>query len=184
MVGSPIVAVRRGGRRRRLVVVIRFVVVRCYRRPLLSSSVAVRRGLLFIVRCCPSFVRVRRALLRGFASLALRLAMGEVDGAGRAWFSWALVVVCGVLHPLRVLVAVVRRSWCCVGRLLSFLDGWDRLRGWGLSDVAWERRGGEADAGCPYAVGRGCGQCRWRGGGSLKSQRHKDVTLAACSTCT
>ena len=67
----------------------------------------------------------------------------EVDGGGRAWFSWAQVVVCGVLHPLRVFVAVVRRSWCCIGRLLSFLDGWDRLRGWGLSDVAWERRGGE-----------------------------------------
>ena len=31
------------------------------------------------------------------------------------------------------------------------------MRGRGLSDVAWERSGGEADAGCPWAVGRGCG---------------------------
>ena len=106
--------------------------------PLLLSSIAVGRGLLFIIRHCPLFVHVCRALLRGFASLALRLAMGEVDSGGRTWFSWALVVVCGVLHPLCVLVAVVRRSWCCVGQLLSFLDSWDRLRGWGLSDVAWE----------------------------------------------
>ena len=129
----------------------------CRCRPLLSSSVVVRRPLLFILRSCPSSVLVRRALLHGVASLALRLAMGEVDGGERGWFSWALVVVCGFLHPCRVFVAVVRRSWCCVGRLLSFLNGWDRWRGRGLSDVAWERRGGEADAGCPSAVGRGCG---------------------------
>ena len=83
--------------------------------------------------------------------------MGEVDGSGRAWFLWAQVVVCGVLHPLRIFVAVVGRLWCCIGQLLSFLDVWDRLRGWGLSDVAWERCGGKADAGCPWAVGRGCG---------------------------
>ena len=147
-------------------------------------SVAVCRGLLFIVHCCLSCVHVCHVLLRGFAWLALRLAMGEVHGGGHGWFSWVLVVVCRVLHPLRVFVAVVRRSWCCVGWLLSFLDGWDRLRGWGLSDVAWERCGGETDAGYPWAVGRGCGQCRWRGGSSLKSQRHKDVTLASCSTRT
>ena len=126
-------------------------------RPLLSASVVVRRPLLFILRCCPSFVLVRRALLRGVASLALRLAMGEVDGGERGWFSWVLVVVFRLLGPFRVFVAVVRQPWCCAGRLLSFLDGWGRLRGRGLSDVAWERRGGEADAGCPSAVGRGCG---------------------------
>ena len=126
-------------------------------RPLLSSSVVVRRPLLFSLRCCPSSVLVRGALLRGVASLALRLAMGEVDVGERGWFSWALVVVCGLLRPCRVFVAVVSRSRCCVGRLLSFLNGWDRLRGRGLSDVTWERSGGEADAGCPWAVGRGCG---------------------------
>ena len=143
MVGSTLLAVHRGGRRRRLVVVIRFVVVRCCRRPLLSSCAAVRRPFLSVARCV--------------ASLALRLAMGEVDGGERGWFSGALVVVRGLLRPFRFFVAVVRRSWCCVGRLLSFLDGWDRLRGRGLSDVAWERSGGEADARCPWAVGRGCG---------------------------
>ena len=126
-------------------------------RPLLSSSVVVRRPLLSILCCCPSSILVRRVLLHGVASLALRLAMGEVDGGERGWFLWVLVVVRGLLRPFRVFVAVVRRSWCCVGRLLSFLDGWDRLRGRGLSDVAWERSGGEADAGCPWAVGQGCG---------------------------
>ena len=68
--------------------------LRC--RPLLLLSVAVRRGLLFIVCCCPSSVLVRRALLHGFASLALRLAMGEVDGGGLALVgiqSWTVVGV-------------------------------------------------------------------------------------------
>ena len=125
--------------------------------PLLSASAVVRRPLLFILRCCPSFVLVRHALLRSVASLALCLAMGEVDGGERGWLLWVLVVVWGLLHPFHVFVAVVRQPWCCVGRLLSFLDSWDRLRGRGLSDVAWERCGGEADAGCPWAVGQGCG---------------------------
>ena len=96
-------------------------------------------------------------LLRGVASLALHLAMGEVDGGEHGWFSWVLVVVFRLLGPFCVFVAVVRQPWCCVGRLLSFLDGWDCLRGHGLSDVAWECSGGEADMGCPWAVGRGCG---------------------------
>ena len=81
-------------------------------RMLLSSSIAVRRGLLFIVCCCPSSILVHRVLLRGFALLALRLAMGEVDGGGRGLLSWALVVVCGLLSPLHIFVAVVRQSWC------------------------------------------------------------------------
>ena len=42
--------------------------------------------------------------------------------------------------------------WLSV-RLLLFLNGWDCLRGWGLSDVAWEHRGSEADADCPWVVG-------------------------------
>ena len=79
-------------------------------RPLLSASVVVRRPLLFILRCCPSFVLVRRALLHRVVLLALRLAMGEVDGGGHAWFSWALVVVCGVLHPLHIFVAIATKN--------------------------------------------------------------------------
>ena len=67
--GSALVSVRGGGRWCRLVVVIRS---RC--RPSLSPFVAVRCSLLFI------FVLVCHALLNGFASLALRLAMGEVHG--------------------------------------------------------------------------------------------------------
>ena len=39
--------------------------------------------MLSIAHCCPSFVRVRRALLSSFASLALHLAVVEVEGAGR-----------------------------------------------------------------------------------------------------
>ena len=74
------------------------------------------------------------------------------------------------LYPLHVFVAVVRQLWCCVGWLLSFLDGWDHLRGCGLSDITWERRGGKADAGCHWVVGQGCGQHCWHGGGSLKRQ--------------
>ena len=105
-----------------------------------SSSLSVSlSSVAVVVRCCSSCAAVRRPFLsvaRCVASLALRLAMGDVDGGERGWFSWALVVVRGLLRPFRVFVAVVRRSWCCVGRLLSFLDGWDRLRGRGLSDVA------------------------------------------------
>ena len=153
MVGSTLLAVHCGGRQRRLIVLIHFVVVRCC-----LSSVVVHRPLLSILRCCQSSViLVCRALLHGVASLALRLVMGEVDGGEHGWFSWALVVVCRLLRHFRIFVAVVRRSWCCVGRLLLFLDGWDCLRGQGLSDVAWERSGGEADAGCRWVVGRGCG---------------------------
>ena len=140
------------------------VVVRCC-----ASSVVVRRPLLFSLRCCPSSVLVRGALLRGVASLALRLAMGEVDVGERGWFSWALVVVCGLLRPCRVFVAVVSRSRCCVGRLLSFLNGWDRLRGRGLSDVTWERSGGEQGGRGLSLGGRSrLWERRWRGGGSLK----------------
>ena len=58
--GRLVVAVRGGGRWRRLVIVIRF-----RRRRSLQS------------------VRVRRALLSCVASLALRLALGEGEGASR-----------------------------------------------------------------------------------------------------
>ena len=188
LVGSALVSVRGGGHGRRLVVVIHS---RC--RPFLSSFVAVRGSLLSI------FVLVRHAFLNGFASLVLRLAMGDVHGgvvalvvgvcpvvAGgvRWWVSWVLVVVCGSLCPLHVLVGVIRRLWCCVGRLFLFLDAWDRLTGWRLCNVTWERHGGEADAGCHWAVCRGCGRRHWRGGCSLKKPRHNGVTLASCSTRT
>ena len=70
---------------------------------------SIASSLLFIVRCCPSFVHVCHTLLCGFVSLALHLAMGEVDSGGHAWFSWALVVVCGVLHPLHIFVAIATK---------------------------------------------------------------------------
>ena len=96
----------------------------------------------------------------------------------RGWFSWVLVVVCGSLCPLHVFVAVIRRFWCCVGRLFSFLDAGDRLTGWHLCDVTWERCGGEADVGCRWAVCQGRGRHCWRGGCSLKKPHHNNVTLA------
>ena len=46
------------------------------------------------------------------------------------------------------------------------------------------RRGSKADVGCRWAVCRGCGRRRWHGGCWLKKRRHKDVTLASCSTRT
>ena len=72
---------------------------------------------------------------------------------GRGWFLWALVIVCGLLHPLHTFVAIVRWLWCCVGQLLSFLDGWDHVKGCGLSEVTWEQHCGEVDVGCHWAVG-------------------------------
>ena len=66
-------------------------------------------SVLVVVRCCPWFVAVHRsllsisilvcrALLNGFASLALRLAMGDVHGGVVALVGWACVqswpVVC------------------------------------------------------------------------------------------
>ena len=73
----------------------------------LLSSIAVHCGLLFIVHCCPSSVLVRRVLLRGFASLALHLAMGEVDDGGLALVGIQLWMVVGV--------------GCVHGRWLSFV---------------------------------------------------------------
>ena len=97
------------------------------------------------------------------------------------WCAWVVFVGarcrCGSLCPLRVFVAVIRQFSCCLGQLFSFLNLWDCLTGWRLCDITWERRGGEADAGCRWAVCRGCGRRRWRGGGSLKKPRHNDVTL-------
>ena len=73
-------------------------------------------------------------------------------GGARGWFSWVLIVARRSLCPLRIFVAVIRQFWCCVGQLFSFLNAWDCLTGWRLCDVTWERRGGEADAGCHWAV--------------------------------
>ena len=81
--------------------------------------------LLSIICCCPSFLLVCHVLLSRFASLALCLGMGEVDGGvvalvgcvcpvmaggGCGWFSCALVVICRLLCPLCIFVTVVRQS--------------------------------------------------------------------------
>ena len=79
--GSAVVSVPGGGRWRRLVVVIRS---RC--RPFLSSFAAVR------LRSCPSRV------VKSFASLALRLAMGVVNGGVVALVEWACVQSWPVVH--------------------------------------------------------------------------------------
>ena len=61
-----------------------------------SSSVVVLygpRSLLSIVHCCPSFVRVRCALLSGLASLALRLVLVEVEVLAINDRAWSTLVV-------------------------------------------------------------------------------------------
>ena len=112
--GSALVAIHDSGRWHRLVVAVRggmrsrclVVVIR-----LLTSLVAVHRAPPSVARSCPS---------NCLASLALRLELGDVEGAGRrtsvrgrrrwcrlswvrasirgrVWFSWALVVIWGCL---------------------------------------------------------------------------------------
>ena len=152
-----------------------------------SSSVFVlhcRRSLLSVAHRCPSFFRIHCALLNC-------LALGEVESAGRQmilgrqrWWcriscvhassrilGWSYVVFVsagrclGLLCALRVCVPIVGWSRSFVGRLLSFLDGWDCVSGSASRDVTWGRRCGKADMGCRWAVCRGCGRRRWRGGG-------------------
>ena len=101
-----------------------------------------------------------------------------VAGCARGWFLWVLIVVCRSLCPSRIFVVIIRRLWCCVGQLFSFLDTWDRLTGWHLCDATWERCGGEVDAGCCWAVCQGHGRHRRHGGCLLKKPCHKGVTLA------
>ena len=94
-----------------------------------SSSVFILCGphsLLSIVHCCPSFVRVHHALLSGLASLALRLAVVEVEGAGRqrsCMVDAGGVVLVGCVHPVVARGGRVWVSWalviiwaCCVLR--------------------------------------------------------------------
>ena len=83
------------------------------------------------------FIHVCHTLINCFASLALRLVLGDVGGAshqmpvggwwwchiswvdvcpvmaghGRGWFSWALVVVCTLLCRLHVVVSSAH--FCC-----------------------------------------------------------------------
>ena len=85
--GSALVSVRGGGRWCRLIVVIR---PRCC--PFLSLFVAGRCSLLSI------FVLVRRTLLNGIASLALRLATGDVHSGVVALVGWACVQSWPVVH--------------------------------------------------------------------------------------
>ena len=120
LVGSALVSVRGGGRERRLVVVIRS---RC--RPFLSSFVAVCGSLLSI------FVLVCRAFLNGFASLALRLAMGDVHGGVVALVGWACVqlwLVVGVGGFRGCSLSFAGRCVLCVS-LLPLLGGFGVVLG-------------------------------------------------------
>ena len=104
---------------------------------------------------------------------------------GQGWFLWALAVVCGLLCVSRIFVAIVGWSWSFIGRLLSFLDGLDRMSGWAWFTITWGQRGGEVDVGCHWAMCQGCGQHRWHGGGWLKKEDTSQGcdTLGSCSTC-
>ena len=181
---STLIIIHDGGRWRRLLVA--FIVVGV---SIASSSLSVfvlccRRSLLSVAHRCPSFFHIRRALLNC-------LALGEVESAGRQiilgrrhWWchvscvcassripGWSYVVFVsagrclGLLCASHVCVPVVGWSRSFVGRLLSFLDGWDRVSGSASCDVTWGRCCGEADVGCCWAVCRGCGRHRWHGGG-------------------
>ena len=93
------------------------------------------RSLSSIAHCCPPFVHVRRALLRGLASLALHLALVEVEGAGRqrsCVVDAGGVALVGSVHPVVARGGRVWVSWalvvigaCCVRRasLLPLLCG-------------------------------------------------------------
>ena len=169
------------------------VVIRC-------CLVVVRschRSLLSVVRCCPSFdaVRLRSCPSRVVKSFCVAgVAFG--DGCRQRWccrISWVGVcpvvaggargsslsfagrcVLCASLLPLlggcRVVLGGCSRFWMLGRRRLC--------------DVTWERRGDEADVGCHWAVCRGHGRHRWRGGCSLKKPSHNGVTLPSCSTRT
>ena len=102
--GSTLISVRGGGRWHRLVVVIHSC---C--RPFLSLFVAVRCSLPSI------FVPVHHALLNGFASLALRLAMGDVDSGVAALVGWACVQSWPVVFVggCRLRVVVSFAHLCC-----------------------------------------------------------------------
>ena len=100
-----------------------------------------RHPFVDIVRCCPLRTAVRRAFvsIKLFGVAALRLELGDVEGAGcrtsirsqrhgcrlswvhassrgRVWFSWALVVVwgCCVLHAS--LLPLLRGRGILLGR--------------------------------------------------------------------
>ena len=156
-----------------------------------SSSLSVvvlcgPRSLLSIAHCCPSFVRVRRALLSGLASLALRSALVEVEGAGcqrscvvdaggvalvecvhpvvarggRVWVSWALVVMwaCCVLRAS--LLPLLGGRGILLGRCCRSWTAGVVVFMWRCMGSTWWRSG----RGLSLAVCRGCGRRRWRGG--------------------
>ena len=142
------------------------------------------------------FVLVRRALLNRFASLALRLVMGVVNGGVVALVGWACVQSWPVVRVGGFCGSSLSFARCCVlcASLLPLLGGcrvvlggcsrfW-MLGGWRLCDVTWQRRGDEADVVCHWAVCRGHGRHRWRGGCLLKKPSHNGVTLPSCSTRT
>ena len=107
-----------------------------------------RHSLLSVAHRCLLFFRICRTLLNC-------LALGEVESAGRRRWrcrvscvrassripGWSYVVFVsagrclGSLCASRVCVPVVGWSRSFVGRLLSFLDGWDRVSGSASCDV-------------------------------------------------
>ena len=101
LVGSALVAIRDGRHWRRLLVAVR--------------GGGRWRRLVVVIRflsALMSFVAVHAVVVRGFR--------------GR-WSSFARCRVVGAMScRFRVFVVFVRRSW----RLLSFVDGWDRVRRW------------------------------------------------------
>ena len=120
--------------------------------PFVMVGIGVASSSPFTVHRCPSFVCVLAverlwAVDAGDAGdVALVVCVRPVVArGGRAWFWWALVVICALSCRLRVVmsfarcrvicamschlrvfVVFVRRSW----RLLSFVDGWDRGCRW------------------------------------------------------
>ena len=135
--GSAVISICGGGCWHHFVVIIRF---RCHL--FLLSFVAVHCSLLSI------FILVSHIFLSHFALLAWRLVMGDVDGGAVTLVGWVggqsrLVVgvggfrgcwllLAGLLCPLCIFVAIVRRLWYHVGQLLSFLDTWNHLTRWQL----------------------------------------------------
>ena len=100
---------------------------------LLSVLVVVRscrRSLLSVVRCCPSFAAVRlrscpSRVVKSFASLALRLAMGVVNGGVVVLVEWACVQLWPVVHVGGFRGCSLSFACCCVlcASLLPLLGG-------------------------------------------------------------
>ena len=120
LVGSALVTIHHGGHWRCLVVAIccgrwhRLVVIIRFR-SVLTSFLAVHRAPLSLVRSCPG----RRTIVGVDAGgVTLMVCMRPVVArGGRAWFSWALVVVCALSCHLCTVVSFAHGrvvcAWSC-----------------------------------------------------------------------